>query len=123
MFTHPQGDYVLPSRSKFRIAILSACLSAAVLLSACGNKEKPNPAAMMAMMTVPVRVVPAVSTNVPLTTSAVGNVEAMASVDVKSRVAGQILHVYIGDGKDVKQGELLFDIDPEPLQRQLAELQ
>ncbi len=79
-------------------------------------------AAMMATA-APVRVVPAAAADVPLSVSAVGNVEAMASVDVKSRVAGQILRVYFQEGQNVTRGQPLFEIDPEPLQRQLAQIQ
>lgn len=73
-------------------------------------------------MEVPVRVVQAESHDVPLTVSAVGTVEAFSTVDVKSRVAGQILRVDFQEGQNVQQGQLLFEIDPEPLQRQIAEL-
>ena len=79
--------------------------------------------AMFMAQQVPVRAVAAVAADVPLEISAVGNVEAMSTVDVKSRVAGQVLKVYFEEGQDVKQGDLLFEIDPEPLQRQVAELQ
>jgi multidrug efflux system membrane fusion protein len=60
---------------------------------------------------------------VPLEVMAVGNVEAQASVDVKSRVAGQVLQVYFQEGQQVNAGQLLFEIDPEPLQRQIAQTQ
>ncbi len=78
--------------------------------------------AFMMAQQVPVRAVPAVAADVPLEISAVGNVEAMSTVDVKSRVAGQVLKVNFEEGQDVTQGQLLFEIDPEPLQRQIAEL-
>lgn len=80
---------------------------------------------MMAMMMAPpsVRTVTAESSDVPLTVSAVGTAEAMASVDVKSRVTGQILRVRFTEGQEVRQGQILFEIDPEPLQRQVAQLQ
>jgi multidrug efflux system membrane fusion protein len=76
---------------------------------------------MMMMPAVPVRVVQAVSSDVPLTLSAVGNVEAITTVDVKSRVAGQVLRVAFEEGQNVAKGQLLFEIDPEPLKRQMAE--
>jgi membrane fusion protein, multidrug efflux system len=63
------------------------------------------------------------TSDVPLTIAAVGNGEAISSVDVKSRVTGQVLRVAFTDGQDVEKGQLLFEIDPEPLQRQLAEIQ
>ncbi len=75
------------------------------------------------MPAVPVRAVAAVATDVPLNVSAVGNVEAIATVDVKSRVAGQVLRVDFQEGQNVEKGQLLFEIDPEPLNRQIAEYQ
>lgn len=97
---------------------------ASVLLAAsCGKKQNANAAALMMMQAAPVRAVAAVSTDVPLDVSAVGNVEAMSSVDVKSRVAGQVLRVAFEEGQSVQKGQLLFEIDSEPLQRQIAELQ
>jgi len=77
----------------------------------------------MMMPAVPVRAVQAISSDVPLTVSAVGNVESVATVDVKSRVAGQVLRVTFTEGQNVAKGELLFEIDPEPLRRQIAEYQ
>jgi multidrug efflux system membrane fusion protein len=78
---------------------------------------------MMMMQAAPVRTVEAVSQDVPLDLSAVGTVEAISSVDVKSRVAGQVLRVDFQEGQNVEKGQLLFEIDPEPLQRQIAEIQ
>jgi membrane fusion protein, multidrug efflux system len=106
------------------ISILIFALLASALLTSCGKKQNANAAAFMAMMqTAPVRTVPAVAADVPLDVSAVGNVEAIATVDVKSRVAGQVLRVDFQEGQNVERGQLLFEIDPEPLQRQMAELQ
>ena len=106
-----------------KFILLVSCAAGAVsLLSSCGKKEAASAAAMPAMA-VPARAVAAVDSDVPLEVSAVGNVEAIASVDIKSRVAGQVLRVNFQEGQDVRQGQLLFEIDPEPLQRQIAELQ
>lgn len=78
---------------------------------------------MMMMQAAPVRAVAAVAKDVPLDISAVGTVEAISSVDVKSRVAGQILRVDFQEGQNVEKGQLLFEIDPETLQRQIVEIQ
>lgn len=112
--------------SRFVFGATLACAGAlAVFLSACSKKgpSAAQAAAMMMMQAVPVRAVPAVATDVPLEVSGVGNVEAVATVDVKSRVAGQVLRVDFQEGQDVTKGQLLFEIDPEPLKRQLAEIQ
>jgi membrane fusion protein, multidrug efflux system len=72
---------------------------------------------------VPVRAVRADSADVPLEIAAVGNVEAMNSVEVKSRVAGQINRVAFTEGQGVTRGELLFSIDRDALERQTSEEQ
>jgi multidrug efflux system membrane fusion protein len=73
--------------------------------------------------TVPIRAAIAATQDVPLEISAVGNVEAIESVDVKSRIPGQIRSVAFEEGQNVTKGELLFALDLEPLQRQVAEQQ
>lgn len=98
-------------------------LASALLLVSCNKTQPGNAAMMMMMQAAPVRAVAAVAEDVPLDTSAVGTVEAISSVNVKSRVAGQILRVDFQEGQNVERGQLLFEIDPEPLQRQIAELQ
>lgn len=69
------------------------------------------------------RAVNAVAEDVPLEIAAVGNVEAMDSVEVKSRVAGQINRVAFAEGQKVTKGQLLFSIDRETLERQALEVQ
>ena len=111
------------SRLKILFAFVGV-LACSTLVVSCGKKQPAGAAAMMMMMqAVPVRAVPAVASDVPLLVSAVGNVEAITSVDVKSRVAGQVLRVAFEEGQNVEKGQLLFEIDPEPLRRQLAEYQ
>ena len=94
-----------------------------MLCSSCAKKDAMTSGGAMMMPAVPVRAVEAVSSDVPLTVSAVGSVEAITSVDVKSRVAGQVLRVDFQEGQNVEKGQLLFEIDPEPLKRQITEYQ
>ena len=72
---------------------------------------------------VPVRVVRAVAQDVPLEVTAVGNVEALNSVEVKARIAGQVKRVAFEEGQSVVKGQLLFTIDQDALERQAAEQQ
>jgi multidrug efflux system membrane fusion protein len=72
---------------------------------------------------VPIRAVLSVIRDVPLEVAAVGNVEAVNSVEVKSRIAGQINRVAFEEGQSVTKGQLLFTIDSEALQRQAAQQQ
>ncbi|MBB5317974.1 efflux RND transporter periplasmic adaptor subunit [Tunturibacter empetritectus] len=72
---------------------------------------------------VPVHIARAVSQDVPLEIAAVGNVEAVESVEVKPRVAGQIKEVAFTEGQNVTKGQLLFTIDRDTLSRQQAQQQ
>lgn len=121
--TPSRSDPVSRSSLKYTSALV-VIFSAAVLLSdGCAKKQTPNMMALMMAQEVPVRAVVARTTDVPLEVNAVGNVEALSSVDIKSRVAGQVLRVYFQEGQQVQAGQMLFEIDPEPLQRQIAQTQ
>lgn len=72
---------------------------------------------------IPVRATHAVSQDVPLEIAAVGNVEAINSVEIKSRIAGQIKSVAFEEGQNVTKGQLLFSIDRDTTERQMREQQ
>jgi multidrug efflux system membrane fusion protein len=71
----------------------------------------------------PVTVTKAVRATVPLTLTAVGNVEPIQTVAVKSRIDGEIAAVHVRDGQDVTKGQLLFELDDRFLQAQLKQLE
>ena len=50
-----------------------------------------------------------------------GRFEASKSVEVRPRVSGAITGVYFTDGAVVRQGQLLFTIDPRPYRAALAQ--
>jgi multidrug efflux system membrane fusion protein len=70
---------------------------------------------------VPVVAVAAELGNLPITLEALGNVVAMQTVAVKSRVAGLLEKVHFREGDRVEAGQLLAEIDPRELQVQLAQ--
>jgi multidrug efflux system membrane fusion protein len=70
---------------------------------------------------VPVVVASATQKAVPLLVQATGAVEAYSTVDVKSKVGGQLMGVYFRQGQNVKKGDLLFTIDSRPLQAALMQ--
>src|SRR5206468_5306867 len=90
---------------------------------ACQKQQASTQKGRMMMPPALVRTAQAVASDVPLTVTAVGTVEAIASVDVKSRIAGQILRVAFTEGQNVTKGQLLFEIDPEPLKRQIDQIE
>ncbi|HVT37298.1 MAG TPA: efflux RND transporter periplasmic adaptor subunit, partial [Nevskiaceae bacterium] len=98
-------------------------LAAALLLAACGGGKPAAAPAKGAGPSTPVVTAAVRQQAVPLTLESIGNVEAMASVAVKSLVDGQITEVKVKDGQDVTRGQPLFQIDPRPFQVQLATAQ
>jgi multidrug efflux system membrane fusion protein len=67
----------------------------------------------------PVRTVIAERTDLPLMLDALGTVTSLATVTVRSQVAGQIVQIGFREGQDVKKGDLLAQIDPRPFQAAL----
>jgi multidrug efflux system membrane fusion protein len=63
------------------------------------------------------------SQDVPIYRTGVGNVVAFASVTVHTRIDGELDRVGFVEGQDVKAGQLLAQLDPRPLQAQLAQAQ
>ena len=70
---------------------------------------------------VPVLAVIAQQKVVPIQIRAVGNVEAYATVSIKSQVTGVLEQAHFKEGQDVKKGQMLFTIDPRPLQAALKQ--
>ncbi|HEX7113450.1 MAG TPA: efflux RND transporter periplasmic adaptor subunit [Mizugakiibacter sp.] len=86
----------------------------AALLAACGgSKQAPPPAPPE------VGVVRAHAEDVPLVRDFVGRLDAYRTADVRARVAGILLKREYTEGTDVTRGQVLFRIDPAPLQAAL----
>ena len=100
-----------------------AWLVLAVLpLAACSDRASGTPA-KTAVPAVPVAVAAVVQRDVPVQVSAVGNVQGLTTVALKSQIAGQIVQVHFKEGQDVRKGDLLFTIDPRPLEATLRQAQ
>jgi multidrug efflux system membrane fusion protein len=69
----------------------------------------------------PVTVATVERKTVPVEISVIGTVEPYSRVEIKTRVAGQLEQVHFREGQDVKQGDLLFTIDPRRFQTALQE--
>jgi multidrug efflux system membrane fusion protein len=59
----------------------------------------------------------------PVQLSAVGIVDAYSMVSVRSQITGTLMRVHFKEGQDVKRGDLLFTIDPRPLEAALKQAQ
>nr|WP_313520817.1 efflux RND transporter periplasmic adaptor subunit [Brevundimonas diminuta] len=96
-----------------KIAAASALMAAA--LYGCSKGQE-----------APAQGAPPVTVAAPLSQQVVdwdeftGRFEAPRSVDVRARVGGYIQSVHFKDGDFVRQGQLLFTLDPRPAQAALA---
>ena len=106
--------------NRFRVPPLPA-LSGPVLLgvaclfaTGCGKKAEPQAPPPPEVGVVAVR-----PENAPLTRDLVGRLSAYRTSDVRARVAGVLIKRVYQEGSDVKEGQLLFEIDPAPLQAAL----
>jgi multidrug efflux system membrane fusion protein len=91
---------------------------AVTLLGLAGCSESPGGAQARPAPppAVPVGAATAEERTVPVQVTAVGTVQAYTTVGVKSQVAGQIHQVHFKEGQEVKRGDLLFTIDPRPVE-------
>ena len=120
-----------PLRHKMAVhALICACF--ALILGGCGHtsadsKQKGGGAGKGgrggAQMTIPVAVAKAEVRDLPILLNGLGSVDAFNTVAVKSRIDGQLIKVNVKEGQEVKQGELLAEIDPRPYEVQLSQTQ
>ncbi|CAN5218952.1 efflux RND transporter periplasmic adaptor subunit [soil metagenome] len=93
---------------------LTALLQAAKTSVPAEAAPRPGPV-------VPVKVAAVQSEDVPIYLSGIGTVQAYNTVNVQSRIDGEIMQIAFQEGQDVKQGDVLAVIDPRPLQAQLEQ--
>jgi membrane fusion protein, multidrug efflux system len=91
----------------------------AASLAACGKDEQPGAAPPPPEVGV-VTVQPG---TVPLQQDLVGRLAAFRSADVRARVPGVLQRRVYEEGSDVREGQVLFVIDPAPLQAALGAAQ
>lgn len=80
------------------------------------GRDRARAAASAQVPPVPVVTDIAVTKDMPVLVRGIGTVQAYETVAVKTRVDGQIVKVAFTEGQFVKAGDLLFQIDPAPLQ-------
>lgn len=95
--------------------ILALTCAAALSLAACKKTEEPA-----APPPPEVGVITASPQSLPLNRELVGRLSPYRSADVRARVAGVLLKRVYDEGSEVKEGQVLFLIDPAPLRASLA---
>jgi membrane fusion protein (multidrug efflux system) len=97
-------------------AALAAALSAVLLLAAgCGKKD----AAPAAPQPFPVSVLVVAPEPVTLSQELPGRTSAFRVAEVRARINGIVQKRLFTEGADVKDGDVLFEIDPAPYQAAL----
>lgn len=101
---------------KFRtIHGMAVAVLVCAVLAGCSRDQK-NAKASGPVPAVPVGVANVQQRDFPVYLTGLGSVQAFNTVALKTRIDGQITQVNFVEGQDVKQGELLIQIDPRPYQ-------
>ncbi len=90
------------------------------LLLTCGCSEK---APQKEIFAYPVKIGEASLKTVPIFIETLGHIESINSVDIRSRIEGNLTGVFFTQGQEIKQGCLLFTIDSKPYEATLRQAQ
>lgn len=105
---------------QLRSSILFFLLAAVLVISGCGKKEQVQAAGGAGgRPPAPVVVASVEQRDIPVQISAIGNVEAYQTVLIRSQVSGQIQKIFFKEGEDVREDQLLFQLDRRPFQADL----
>ena len=89
-----------------------AALALSIVLLACRSSSEQK----RAVPAVPVRVAPVTRIDAPIVIAASGVVEPMQTVSVEAQATGTVFQVAFKQGDWVSAGQVLFRLDPRPLQ-------
>jgi multidrug efflux system membrane fusion protein len=110
-----------PRQKKFWFLGIAALIVVALVVGkSLASKDAKSEAPRM-VRAVPVLVDDVTLSHVPMLLASVGTVEAMETVSVRAQASGQVLEVGFQEGKPVKKGQMLFKLDPAPLQASLKQ--
>ncbi len=91
-----------------------ALLAPAILLAGCGKEAPPppRPAPQVAVLTIAPK-------TIPFSPTFVAQTESSRQVNIVARVSGFLDRIAYQEGELVKQGQLMFVLDPKPFNAQL----
>lgn len=116
-------------RMTLRFVLGSLVLGSALAAAACsGGEAAPStpPAGgggrgAQSAQVVPVAAAPVVQTSMPLSVTGIGTVIAASTVTVRAQVTGELTKVHFIEGDEVKEGQVLVEIDKRPLEAALQQ--
>ena len=101
-----------------RISKISACLAVLLALSACKEEQKTASSAP-AQTLLPVDVLEVQPRDVPLSFEFSARAQGYKETEVRARVSGILLKKNYIEGAEVKEGDVLFEIDPKEYKAKL----
>jgi multidrug efflux system membrane fusion protein len=116
--------------NRFRLLSFFACGAAAIGLAGCtsgtsaasaGSGGRGGRGGRGGGGDAPVVTAKVSQRDVPVDIAAIGNVEAYATISVRSQVTGQLQEISFQEGDLVKTGQLLFTLDRRPFEAALAQ--
>jgi len=105
------------------ICVLAAVGAISLGCSSAADSRQTKAQAAGPGRAISVAVAPVQKQDVPVYLSGLGSVTAFNTANLKSRVDGQIMKVNFREGQDVREGELLIEIDARPFEVQVEQLQ
>jgi multidrug efflux system membrane fusion protein len=113
-----------PARSLFNVCSYSWSISPAMfflcVLAGCTSSDAKK---TETLPPVPVTIAYAGVQDVPVRLEAIGSVQAISTVSIRSLVSGELKTVNFHQGDQVHKGQVLFTIDPQPYEAALAQAQ
>ena len=108
-----------------RAAVLCTIAAVCALFFGCSGAadSKQQKAQAAGPRSISVSVAQVQKQDVPVYLTGLGAVTAFNTANIKSRVDGQIMKVNFREGQDVREGELLIEIDDRPYRVQLEQMQ
>jgi membrane fusion protein (multidrug efflux system) len=92
---------------------VAAVVAIALVVSGCKKEAAPPPPPPV------VQVMEITTTNVPMATEFIGQLDSPQNVEVRARVEAFVEKIPFAEGSEVKEGELLFQLDDRPYQQRL----
>ena len=89
-----------------------------LIFTSCHKKQLPP-----SSPTYPVKTTFVTEKQAPIFIETLGHVDSVTSIQIRSRIEGEMTGVYFQQGKEVKKNDLLFTIDPRPYQVALKKAQ
>src|SRR6266849_4061009 len=99
-----------------RAAVAVLLLLTSLFVACTASSDKASTARANTTQTIQVTVASVQQQDLPIYLNGLGSAEAFYTVNVKSRVDGQLVEVKFREGEFAKKGDLLAVIDPRPYQ-------